>query len=90
MSEEKRPVGRPSKYRPEYCGMIVEHMNEGASATSFAASIDVARSTINEWAEVHPEFSEALRVAKAKCAAWWERVARNNAVTGDGSAPITI
>ena len=85
-----RSVGRPSKYRDEYCQMLVDHMADGASATSFAASIDVSRSTITEWADVHPEFSAALTRGKAKRAAWWAKVARNNAVTGDGSAPITI
>lgn len=84
------PVGRPTKYDPAYCEQIVEHMAGGASVASFAAEIDVARSTINEWADVHPEFSEALSRGKAKCAAWWERVARSLAVTGEGNAPITI
>lgn len=84
------PVGRPSKYDPVYCEMIVAHMAEGASITSFAAEIDVARATITEWADVHPEFSAAVKRGKAKCAAWWERVARNNAVTGDGNATLTV
>lgn len=70
--------------------MIVEHMSEGASMTSFAAEIDVDRSTISEWAETHPDFSLAVTRGKAKCAAWWERVARNNAVTGDGNATLTV
>lgn len=82
--------GRPSKYDPAFCEQIVEHMADGASVSSFAAEIDVARSTINEWAEVHQEFSEALSRAKAKCAAWWEKVGRNLALTGEGSAPMTI
>lgn len=87
---DKRPRGRPSKYRPEYCQMIVDHMAEGASILSFAAEIDVARSTINEWADVHEDFSDALKRAKAKCAAWWERLARRNAMTGDGNASLVI
>jgi hypothetical protein len=84
------PVGRPTKYKPEYCQAVVEHMSEGASLTSFAASIDVSRSTITEWAENHPEFSAAATRGKAKCAAWWERVARNNAMTGEGNATLTV
>lgn len=83
-------VGRPTKYNPAYCDAIVEHMTEGASVASFAAEIDVARSTINLWADAHPEFMEALMRGKAKCAAWWERVGRNLAVTGDGNAPMVI
>lgn len=72
--------GRPSKYDPVHCDAVVQHCAEGASLTSFAASIDVARSTINEWMEHHPDFSEAVKRAKAKCAAWWETQARQGAV----------
>ena len=77
--------GRPTKYDPAYCEGVVEHLAEGASLTSFAAEIGVARSTINEWMAQHPEFSEACARAKAKCAAWWEKANRHLAVTGEGS-----
>lgn len=91
LSEKKKgPGGRPSKYRPEYCDAIVEHMKDGASMTSFAAEINVARSTINEWVENYPEFSEAVTRAKAKCAAWWEAVGRNLALTGQGNATLVV
>lgn len=84
------PVGRPTKYKPEYCQMVVDHLSEGASLTSFAAEIDVARSTINEWIDAHPDFSEAVKRAKAKCAAWWERVGRNGAQGGDVNPTLVI
>lgn len=79
------PAGRPSKYDPAYCELVVEHLKDGASLTSFAAEIDVARSTINEWMAEHPEFSEACARAKAKCAAWWEKTNRVLASTGTGN-----
>jgi len=79
-------MGRPSKYEARFCDLVVEHMAEGASLTSFAAEIDVARSTINEWMGEHPDFSEACARAKAKCAAWWEKVNRSLALTGEGNA----
>jgi len=84
------PVGRPSKYKPEYCEAVIKHMNEGASLTSFAASIDVSRSRINEWMEAHEEFQEAVKVAKSKCAYWWESVGRKNAVEGGGNATLVV
>ena len=86
----KRPVGRPSKYRPEYCDMLVEHMAEGASMTSFAAEIDVSRETISEWSRVHPEFSVAVKKGKAKCAAWWERLGRTGAMGGEVNPTLVI
>lgn len=82
-------VGRPSKFKPAYSNMLIEHLAEGASIASFAAEIGVARSTINQWAEDHPEFSEALKIAKAKCAAWWEKQLRTIAVAGGGPGAAT-
>lgn len=82
-------LGRPSKYDPAFCEALIDHMNEGASIASFAAEIGVARSTINQWAEDHEDFSEALKVAKAKCAAWWEARLRNIAVMGGGPGSAT-
>lgn len=73
--------------------MIVEHMQDGASILSFAASVGVARSTIQEWESVHPEFSVAVARGKAACAAWWEKQGRKVAENGGGngqSAMITF
>lgn len=84
------PAGRPSKYDPAYCAAVIEHMKDGASLTSFAASIDVARSTINEWMGEHIEFSEAVNKAKAHCAAWWEDLARKGAGGGDANPTLCI
>ena len=90
MDEKKRPVGRPTKYKSEYCDMIIEHMTDGASMSSFAAEINVARSTLNEWASEYPAFSEAVKIAKAKCAAWWERLGRSGAMGGDVNPTLVI
>lgn len=92
MSDEgkKNPIGRPSKYSPEFCDAVVKHMAEGASLSSFAAEIDVARSTLNEWMSAHPEFSDAVKRAKAKCAAWWERLGREGAMGGEVNPTLVI
>jgi hypothetical protein len=79
------PAGRPSKFKETYCNEVITHMAEGASLTSFAAEIGVARSTINEWMAEHPQFSEACARGKAKCAAWWEKANRKLALTGEGN-----
>ena len=83
-------VGRPSKYDPAYCEALVEHMRDGASITSFAASIGVARETITGWMNEHEEFSLAVKQGKAVCSAWWEKVGRKNAVEGGGNATLVI
>jgi hypothetical protein len=84
------PAGRPTTYKPEYCEAVVEHMAEGASITSFAASVGAARSTINEWMEHNEEFSEAVKKGKALCAAWWEKIGRAQALDGKGNATLVI
>lgn len=73
---EKRPVGRPTDYRPEYCEQIVEFMKDGKSFVGFSASIGTHIDTILEWAKVHPEFSLAKKAAGAASEEWWERQGR--------------
>jgi transposase len=72
-------MARPTKYKPEYCDALVEHMAQGASMTSFAASIGVCRATIGVWGDEHPEFLAAIKRGKAACAEWWENLARQGA-----------
>ena len=90
MTDAPRKIGRPTKYDPAYCEAIVEHMKDGASILSFAAEIGVARSTIQEWASEHPDFSAAVTRAKAACAAWWEKQARTVAQNGGGNGQSTM
>ncbi len=66
------PAGRPTEYREEYCEAVVELGKEGKSPAQMAASFDVSRQTIDNWAAAHPEFLEALSRAKAHAQAWWE------------------
>lgn len=70
--EQKHPGGRPTDYKPEYCVDVIDLGKAGKSKAQMASHFDVARSTIDKWAEAHPEFSEALSRAMAHCQAWWE------------------
>lgn len=88
--EVRRPVGRPSQYKPEYCEKAIEFMKEGYSVTAFAGSIGVADSTVRLWAEKTPEFSAALKAAQALAAKRWEEILLNVALTGDGNASAAI
>lgn len=83
-------AGRPSKYDTAYCESVIKHMSEGASLTSFAAEIEVSRDTISEWCAQHEEFSVSVKIAKAKCASWWESIGRKNAQSGEGNATLVI
>jgi len=84
------PAGRPTLYREEYCEKVISSAREGLSLAGFAGTIPVARSTINEWIEQHPKFSEAVSCAKMVRALSWERRAINigDGNGGAGAAPI--
>lgn len=70
--DKPHPGGAPSKYRPEHCQALIEHMARGYSFESFAGTIDVDRDTLYQWAKVHPEFSDAKRKGAARSQIFWE------------------
>lgn len=73
---DSNPIGRPSKYKPEYCEMLLAHMDQGYSIESFAGVVDVCKDTVFEWINVHPDFSDAVKKGKAKSQLRWEEVGR--------------
>jgi hypothetical protein len=84
-----RPVrkdkGRPSKYDPEFCEVMISAMEtEGLSLGAVAGLIGVSRDTLYEWATVHPEFSYAKKMGEAKAQLFWER--KNVSLANNGSA----
>jgi hypothetical protein len=86
----KRAAGRPTLYCEEYAERVVEFCRDGFTLTAFAGEIGVARSTINEWIDAHPKFSEAVNRAKALKARWWEDRAREIAQNGGAGGQATI
>lgn len=81
MTNAKAPVGRPTKYQPEFCDTVIEAGREGCGKAEIAAELDVTRETVNEWAKEHPEFSDAIHRAHELSLAWWEKQARTNLAT---------
>lgn len=57
--------GRPTVYRPEFCQTVLDDAMLGHTLGATAALIGVARSTLSDWASVHPEFAEAVARAKS-------------------------
>jgi hypothetical protein len=84
------PGGRPSKYDPAYCEQVVTFCAAGYSITGFAGSIGVDRDTISEWGKVHPEFSVALRRAKAAAIYGLETDANGIRKKGGGPGAATM
>lgn len=58
------PAGRPSKYKPEFAKQARKLCELGATDSQLADFFEVAISTVALWKVQHPEFSDALKVAK--------------------------
>ena len=77
MTDEKRPVGRPSQYDPVYCERVIELGKLGKSVEQIAAQIGVGTKTMYNWRDEHPEFLHAMDIAKELELDWWENIAQN-------------
>ncbi len=73
-------VGRPPKYKPEYCQMLIDHMATGMSYETFAATIGTYRSVLYDWEKKYQEFSDAKKIAVEACQAFWEKIGMAQAV----------
>lgn len=71
---KKRRVGRPSKYKEEYCDMLIEHMARGNPLETFAAKVHVEIKTLDNWMNQYDEFLLAKRLGEPKRLAWWIRL----------------
>ena len=93
MSEDKpakRPVGRPTKYKPEYCEQIIQLGKEGKSIAQMASFFDVDKASIFDWAASHEDFSTALARARVHSQNWWEDKAQQNLASRDFNAQLWL
>jgi len=86
--KEKRPVGRPSLYRPEYCEKVIELGRQGCSPAEIASELNVDRATLGYWADQNEEFSAALTRAKTHEQAWWEKAGKSGMVADKFNAQV--
>lgn len=75
-SMSDKPVGRPTKYKEEYCEQIIKFMKDGSSKVEFCAEIGIVYDTFLDWKEKYPAFSESIKKADLVCQAWWEKNGR--------------
>lgn len=57
-------VGRPTKYKEEYNIQVEKLCKLGATDKEIADFFDVSEDTINEWKNVHAEFSVSIKKGK--------------------------
>ena len=72
MTEELRPVGRPSLYDPSYCDKVVELGALGKSVEQISSNLGVSCRVLYDWRDRYPEFLRALEEAKEAEQTWWE------------------
>jgi hypothetical protein len=70
--DAKHPGGRPTKYDPAFCEMVIEWGKQGKSKAWICAELEVVDQTLRNWTEAHPEFLEAMELAHKKSQQWWE------------------
>lgn len=70
---KKNPVGRPSKYKPEFCQMVIDAMEKGLSKEAAAAECDICEDTFYRWVKKYPDFSEAVKQGERKSRLFWEK-----------------
>lgn len=68
----KRPIGRPSKYDPAYCEVVIELGKLGKSDSQMAAALNVDRASIYRWRDEHSEFRACLSRAQTFAHAVWD------------------
>ncbi len=75
--DEKRGVGRPTKYEPDVMiPTMLAGFEEGMSKTEVAAMIGITRETMRVWSETYPQFSAAIKQGVDLSEAWWEKQSR--------------
>ena len=66
--------GRKSKYKEEYCDLLVEMMSKGKTFAAFISHIGIHPSTANYWVKNRPDFRDAKDRAILASLAYWEDV----------------
>jgi hypothetical protein len=91
VADEPKPskMGRPTKYDPVLREKVIDLGKEGKSKAQIAAALEIARNTLDNWAEAHPDFLSALKEAHDLALAWWEDKGQAGIDAGAGNFNAT-
>lgn len=70
-------MAKPTKYKAEYCQLLIDHLAEGKSIEAFPAVIHVNRDTIYEWFKKHREFLDAKNMGLAHARLLFDKITMN-------------
>lgn len=77
-------------YKPEYCADAIEYIGSGHSIESWAGKIGIHRDTVYNWKDQHPDFADAMVIAKTKTIGFYEDLLLKIAQSGNASAAIFL
>ena len=60
-------------FNPDMCDIMIEMGKQGASQKMMFAEIGINKDVAKRWVKDHPDFSDALEMAKTHSQAFWER-----------------
>ena len=72
MEENLPKLGRPTKYTPEDCDLLIDIRSRGYSISAFCVHRKISRNTFHEWKKNHTEFAEAIEIADDASKAFYE------------------
>lgn len=77
VKQEKNQVGRPTKYRKEFCQKLIDHMKQGYSFETFGAYVPgyASKETLYAWIRANRSFLDAKKAGESLSRAWWEKMA---------------
>ena len=61
------------QYKENYPDLLIKHMSQGLSFSTFGATVGVARQTCYEWVDKYPEFKEAKSIGEQKAQDFMEK-----------------
>ncbi len=74
----RNPAPSNSKYKPEYCDLVITWGQQGKSLMQMASLLNIDRDSIGNWRRDFPEFGKAVARALAHSQAWWEAKAQQS------------
>jgi len=70
-------IGGDTRYRYDYCQMLVNHRMAGKSFASFGVLAGVGVATLKKWVEENQDFKEAMELAEVASLSYWEDMAHD-------------
>lgn len=83
-------VGRPTKYKKEYCEVAINVMKRGFSKEAVAGHLHISKDTLYRWVNKHKEFSDAIKRGVEYSRIFWEELGIEMVTAGQGNSTAWI